>query len=263
MDLVDFDYELPREAIAQHPAQPRDSARLLDMDGLVDRHFRDLPELLAPGDLLVVNRTRVRPARLVGRRETGGSVEVLLLRPAGDLWRALVRPARKLPQGASADFDGLLVTVERHLGDGLAEVRVESDRDLEAEIARVGQMPLPPYITEQLADDSRYQTVYADEVGSAAAPTAGLHFTPALLERLERGGVEIAAVVLEVGLATFRPITAEVVEEHVIHSESYSVDDSVVTAIGLTREPGGRVIAVGTTSVRALESAAIGDGLVE
>ncbi|NNL48722.1 MAG: S-adenosylmethionine:tRNA ribosyltransferase-isomerase, partial [Acidimicrobiia bacterium] len=221
MDLADFSYELPRSAIAQHPASPRDSARLLELDGLRDHVFSDLPTLLSPGDLLVVNRTRVRASRLRGSRGTGGSAELLLLQDLGEersIWSALVRPAKKLAVGDSIVAGRIVATVLEHHGEGLATVLVEADGDVEEAIALSGEMPLPPYISERLSDPGDYQTVYADETGSAAAPTAGLHFTPELMDRLGSAGIDVASVLLEVGLDTFRPITESRIEDHRIHS---------------------------------------------
>lgn len=258
MKSSDFSYELPRSAIAQHPISPRDAARLLVVDGLRDHVFSDLPELLEPGDVLVVNRTRVRASRLIGNRATGGAVEVLLLRPhVRNTWRALVRPAKKLSVGETIRFGQLSVTIVEHLGEGVANVSVEStDGTVDDAIAEAGVMPLPPYITEPLGEAGDYQTVYAQELGSAAAPTAGLHFTPELLEALASQGIDSATVVLEVGLDTFRPMTTEHVEDHQIHSERIVVEQEAVDAITAAKNAGGRVIAVGTTVVRALESAA-------
>ncbi len=277
METAAFSYELPPARIAQHPIEPRDAARLL-----VDRgpheapahlHVRDLPSLLAPGDLLVVNDTRVLPARLRLRKPTGGAVEVLLLEPIdGPRWQALVRPSRKVAPGTMltserAGATGATVQVLADLGEGRREVCVRgADGDGRAEqlaaIEAMGEMPLPPYITETLTEPDRYQTVYAAEPGSAAAPTAGLHFTPALLDAVRARGVTVAPVELVVGLDTFRPISTETVEAHEMHTESYRVPDSTWELVTRTRASGGAVVAVGTTSMRALESAAARGELV-
>ncbi len=263
MDVTEFSYELPDSAIAQHPVEPRDNARLLEVEGLVDHRFSDLPTMLSAGDLLVVNRTRVRASRLLGTRATGGGAEVLLLRPlARDQWTALVRPAKKLPSGSIIVIGDLEVTVVEHHGEGVATVRLAASGPVEDAIAAAGTMPLPPYITESLDHPDDYQTVYARELGSAAAPTAGLHFTESLLNQLEKVGVRVSSVVLEVGLDTFRPITTDRIEDHEIHSERIVVEPEVVEVVEETRVTGGRVVAVGTTVVRALESAAAGGSLV-
>ncbi len=266
MELAEFSYELPRSAIAQQPVSPRDAARLLVLDGLRDHMFSDLPDLLEPHDLLVVNRTRVRASRLPGRRHTGGAAEVLLLgRLEGEgnsgngessTWKALVRPARKLGVGEVISAGPIVATILEHHGDGIVSVVLETDGNIEEAIEQAGEMPLPPYITTGLSDRDDYQTVFAAETGSAAAPTAGLHFTPALIDRLGSRNIEIASVVLEVGLDTFRPITSTHVEDHRIHSENVVVEESAIEAIARARVAGGRVVAVGTTAVRALESAA-------
>ncbi len=261
----DFDYELPVGLIAQVPVDPRDSARLLDSRDVSDHSFSDLPDLLRTGDLLVVNRTRVRPARLIGKKAgTGGEVEVLLLkRVGGEAWEALVRPARRLHKGVEIGFGGIRGTLLEDPVGGRAIVSLETEGDIEESLRRWGQVPLPPYIHGALADPDRYQTLWADLPGSVAAPTAGLHFTSALVDRLSAAGVSLASVDLEVGLATFRPISVARVEDHEMHSEVFRVDATVVSAIDRTRERGGRVIAVGTTSVRALESAAVGGGRIK
>jgi S-adenosylmethionine:tRNA ribosyltransferase-isomerase len=261
MRLTDFDYELPVERIAQVPIEPRDAARLL-----VDRgsaapdhlHVRDLPSLLRDDDLLVVNDTRVIPARLRLHRETGGAAEVLLLEPIGDdrrVWEALIRPARKLRVGEQLVGPGgdPLVEIGRRMagGDTWAITIIPDDEPL-AVLQRHGEMPLPPYIGVELAEQDRYQTVYASEPGSAAAPTAGLHFTPELLGTIAGIGVEVATVELVVGLDTFKPVVVDDLTQHVMHSERYMVGAGVLEKCRRAR----RVIAVGTTTVRALESAA-------
>ena len=273
METADFDYELPPGRIAQHPVEPRDSARLLvDLGGEVGvehRHVRDLTELLDAGDLLVVNNTRVLRARLhLAKEGTGGAVELLLLESrrsdgrTGE-WEALVRPSRRVAPGTvlvdpSGDTD-VTATVGAELGDGLRLVSLDAGPDgLDVALARVGEVPLPPYITEPLADPERYQTVYADpdHADSSAAPTAGLHLTTELMGAVRAKGVEIAEVELVVGLGTFRPIEVDRVEDHHMHRERYRVPPSTWEACRSTRERGGRVVAVGTTAVRALESAA-------
>lgn len=266
MRLEDFEYDLPDDRIAQVPIEPRDAARLLVDRGSAradHRHVRDLPDLLGPGDLLVVNETKVLPARLRLRRPTGGATEVLLLEPLDGerrRWEALVRPGRKVRAGQElvAD-DGVPVLRVVGRDDATFTVELLGPTDGRAEVVdaldvldRHGEMPLPPYITERLADRDRYQTVYAREPGSAAAPTAGLHFTPALLEALVDRGVAIAPVELVVGLDTFRPIDVDDPTQHVMHTERYRVPETTMAACARA----DRVVAVGTTAVRALESAA-------
>ena len=269
MRTADFDYALPPELIAQRPIEPRDHARLLVTrrgDGSLEhRRFFDLPALLQPGDLLVANDSRVIPARLRTRKSTGGAVELLLLRriEAG-WWLTLARPSRRLRPGTMVSVEGGGRVYEIEIGarrdDGLFEARLEDEALIEA----CGEAPLPPYIHEPLADPERYQTVYAREKGSAAAPTAGLHFTPRLMERLAARGVDVAYVTLHVGLDTFRPVEADDPREHHIHTEYAVLPPETARAIARARERGGRVVAVGTTSVRVLESAAQGsNGSVE
>jgi len=246
-------YELPESAIAQTPAEPRDAARLLVDRGVAVEHHvvRDLPRLLREGDLVVVNETRVLPARLALRKATGGAVEVLLLEDLGaGAWRALVRPGRRLPPGTVLDAGDLTVTIGDRGDGGTRTVTLAAD-DIDAALAAHGVVPLPPYITTPLADPERYQTVYAATPGSVAAPTAGLHLTSSVLDELAARGIEIARVDLHVGLDTFRPVTAERIEDHEIHAEWYSVPESTLTAV----ERAERVVAIGTTTVRALESA--------
>ncbi|HEY5153712.1 MAG TPA: tRNA preQ1(34) S-adenosylmethionine ribosyltransferase-isomerase QueA [Acidimicrobiales bacterium] len=272
MDTADFDYDLPEARIAQVPVEPRDAARLL-VDGgpggdVHHRHVSDLPALLEPGDLVVVNRTRVMAARLHLVKLTGGAAEVLLLEERPDVgegwWEALVRPGRRLPPGTvlSNPVTAELLTVEvgDALDDGVRLVRLSTNWqiDLADGIEATGEMPLPPYITEALADPERYQTVYADRnrAESSAAPTAGLHLTPTVLEALIARGIEIASVDLVVGLGTFRPMTAAKVEDHAMHAERYRVPEETFDAVARTQATGGRVVAVGTTTVRALESVA-------
>ena len=261
----DFWYDLPKELIAQEPCLPRDAARLLCLgrqDGSI-RHqiFNQLPSLLYPGDLLVVNNSKVLPARLIGHKaETGAACELLLLREERkDEWECLARPGKKLKPGIQVIFgDGTLVaTILETRADGNKLVRFSYDTDtLYEKLDAFGKMPLPPYITKQLEDGSQYQTVYAKELGSAAAPTAGLHFTPELMDQLREKGIEFAEVTLHVGLGTFRPVKEEKVEDHEMHTEWYSISQETADAIRRTKERGGRVIAVGTTSCRTLEAAA-------
>ena len=264
MAMQAFDYDLPAEAIAQTPAEPRDSARLLVARAgrsVAHRRVADLPDELDPGDLLVVNETRVLPARLLLTKPTGGAVEALLLerRPDG-WWEALVKPSRKVADGTILDAgDGLKVEFGGVLDGGRRQLRLHVDGDEELDALRAhGVVPLPPYITRPLDDPERYQTVFASAPGSTAAPTAGLHFTPAVLDRCRERGIGVATVELVIGIDTFRPITAERPEDHVMHSERYRVPASTLDACGACR---GRVVAVGTTSVRALESAAIREEL--
>jgi S-adenosylmethionine:tRNA ribosyltransferase-isomerase len=261
MELSEFQYDLPEGFIAQRPAEPRDSARLLDARDLSDHVFSELPTLLTPGDLVVVNTTRVRRARLRGTKEaTGGVVELLLLsRRAQGGWTALVAPARRMRPGVVVDFGDVKAVITGGPHDGIVEVEFSDERHLE----ELGSVPLPPYITEELDDPERYQTVYADRVGSAAAPTAGLHFTPAVLDALHERGIRRAAVELEVGIGTFRPITAANVEDHVMHRERCRVPAETAEAIAETRHRGGRVVAVGTTTVRTLETFGRDDGTVD
>jgi S-adenosylmethionine:tRNA ribosyltransferase-isomerase len=244
---------LAPERIAQVPAEPRDSSRLLDTRDMSDHRFADLPELLKPGDVVVVNRSRVRAARLAGvKASTGGKVEALLLGPlADDRWRAIVRPARRLPLGSVLHFGPITATVDEGPSEGIVILHMKAEGDLEDVIARIGKVPLPPYVTAELADPERYQTIFAREVGSAAAPTAGLHFTEGLVARLEERGIQTFPLELRVGLDTFRPITTDRVEDHHVHTEEFSIPESTRRGISACR---GRVVAVGTTVVRALES---------
>ena len=266
MDLAEFDYDLPPAAIAQQPATPRDAARLLVDAGtgpVAHRTVADVPDLVRPGDVVVVNTTRVLPARLRLRKETGGEVEVLLLeRLPGGVWEALVRPGRRVRPGTElAAGDDLTVVVG---GDGPGDgtrlvelwVRGHGGDELGA-LDRHGVVPLPPYITAPLDDPERYQTVFADRPGSVAAPTAGLHLTPAVLDACRAAGARVEAVELVVGMGTFRPMTTDKVEDHHMHAERYRVPQATLAACRAARESGGRVVAVGTTSVRALESAAL------
>lgn len=268
MKTSDFDYELPEELIAQTPAEPRDSSRMLcyrrDTDEVSHRIFRDLPEILRPGDLLVRNNTRVLPARLYGFTPHGGKVEVLLLkRRSLAEWEVLVKPGKKAREGAELFFsEELSLVVKGRTGEGERIVEFRYDGVFEDIISRLGEMPLPPYIHEKLADGERYQTVYSKVNGSAAAPTAGLHFTPALFDRLREKGVETADILLHVGLGTFRPVKAEEITRHHMHSEYYEIDEINADKINRAKREGRRVIAVGTTSVRTLESVADENGFV-
>ena len=271
MKTSDFDYELPEELIAQTPAEPRDHSRLLvyhRKDQSVEhKHFYDIIDYLNPGDALVVNETRVIPARLLGVKEdTGVPVEVLLLRRlnASD-WEALVRPGRRLKPGTRCSFGEGLLSCEI-LGNveetGGRTVRFIYDGVFEEILDRLGEMPLPPYIHEKLQDRGRYQTVYAKQDGSAAAPTAGLHFTPELLERIRRKGITVVPVLLHVGLGTFRPVKVEDAEKHVMHSEFCQVTEEAAGTLNRIRAAGGRIVCVGTTSVRTLETYSRPDGTV-
>ena len=261
MKTSDFYYDLPEELIAQTPLERRDSSRLMLLDkvtGQVEhRHFDELPEFLNPGDCLVLNDSRVIPARLFGRRPTGGAVEVLLLTDkGGGVWECLVRPGRKAREGDSLTFgDGeLTAEVVSVQEDGNRLIKFNYSGVFLEILERLGRMPLPPYIHEELQDSERYQTVYSRELGSAAAPTAGLHFTPELLERVKAKGVELAFVTLHVGLGTFRPVKAERVEDHEMHSEFCVINSEAADIVNRTKDRGGRVVAIGTTSCRTLES---------
>ncbi len=268
MRASDFDYTLPPERIAQTPVEPRDSARMLvihrDTGALEHRVFRDIVDYLRPGDLLVANQSRVLPARLLGAKEgSGGRVELLLLAARADLgpdrWEALARPGKRIHTGQRLIFgEGALVAeVEGETISGERIVRLVPREGTVAEaVARVGVAPLPPYIHEKLADPERYQTVYAREPGSAAAPTAGLHFTRELLERVEALGVGIAYVTLHIGLDTFRPVEKDDLTDHVMHSEWIEMSEETARRVNATRAAGGRIIAVGTTSTRTLEAVA-------
>ena len=270
MNVNDFDYELPQELIAQDPIEDRSSSRLLvvhrDSGQLDHRIFRDIKEYLEPGDCLVINNTRVIPARLMGVREgTGASIEVLLLKRREDsTWECLVKPGKKARQGTVISFgDGLLMgEIIDVIDDGNRLIRFEYEGIFEEILDRLGKMPLPPYITHELKDRDRYQTVYAKFDGSAAAPTAGLHFTKELLGEIRAMGVNIAEVTLHVGLGTFRPVKVDKVEDHHMHTEYYMVDEPTAKLINDTRSAGGRIIAVGTTSCRTLESAADENGVI-
>ena len=263
MKLSDFMYDLPEERIAQTPVEPRDHSRLMVLNrrehSIAHRHFYNVIDYLNPGDVLVVNETRVIPARLIGERPSGGACEILLLKQlAPKKWEAIVRPGKKLRTGAQVIFGGgrLVATIAQVKDDGGRVVDFECEGTMEAALDELGEMPLPPYIHEKLENRERYQTVYARQEGSAAAPTAGLHFTPELMARIREKGVDIVPVLLHVGLGTFRPVKVENVEEHEMHSEYFEVSEDAARRINAARERGCRVIAVGTTSVRTLESAA-------
>lgn len=268
MKTSDFYYELPEELIAQDPLEDRSSSRLLVLDkktGETEHHvFREIVNYLDPGDCLVINDTKVIPARLIGaKEETGAKIEVLLLkRGADDVWETLVKPGRKAKPGTRISFgDGLLTgEVVDIVDEGNRLIHFEYEGIFEEILDRLGQMPLPPYITHQLKDKDRYNTVYAEHPGSAAAPTAGLHFTPELLEKIRDKGVDIAHVTLHVGLGTFRPVKVDDVENHHMHSEFYMIDETAAEKINRAKENGKRVICVGTTSCRTTESAADENG---
>lgn len=269
MKTSDFYYDLPEELIAQHPDEPRDSSRLLvynrETDRVDHRHFRDIVEYLKKGDVLVVNNTRVLPARLIGHRiGTGGAMEFLLLKRVDkDTWNVLVKPGKKAKIGSAFAFsDELKAEIIGNCEGGGRTVRFLYEGVFEDILSRVGQMPLPPYIKEKLQDKERYQTVYSQENGSAAAPTAGLHFTPELLDRIRAMGVEVVEVLLHVGLGTFRPVKVDDVSNHEMHSEFYRVTEQAADAVNRAKREGRRVIAVGTTSVRTLESASDESGIL-
>ena len=268
MKVTDFTFDLPEELIAQDPLEDRASSRLLALNRVTGershRHFRDIKEYLKPGDCLVINDTKVIPARLIGEKEgTGAKIEVLLLkRKENDMWETLVKPGKKARPGARIAFGNgeLVAEVTEVLEEGNRLIHFEYEGIFEEVLDRLGQMPLPPYITHQLQDKNRYQTVYAKHEGSAAAPTAGLHFTNELLKEIEEMGVKIAHVTLHVGLGTFRPVKVENVLEHHMHSEFYCIEQDAADMINETKANGGRVISVGTTSTRTLESAADENG---
>lgn len=268
MKTSDFYYDLPQELIAQDPLEDRAGSRLLVMDkktGKTEHHaFRDIAEYLEPGDCLVINDTKVIPARLIGSKEgTGAKIEVLLLkRKENDVWETLVKPGKKAKPGTRISFgDGLLVgEVMDVVEEGNRLIHFEYEGIFEEILDQLGQMPLPPYITHQLKDKNRYNTVYASHAGSAAAPTAGLHFTPELMEKIQEKGIEIARVTLHVGLGTFRPVKVEDVKAHHMHSEFYIIDEEAAEKINAAKKHHKRVICVGTTSCRTIESAADENG---
>ncbi|MBS6477509.1 MAG: tRNA preQ1(34) S-adenosylmethionine ribosyltransferase-isomerase QueA [Firmicutes bacterium] len=270
MKKSDFYYDLPEELIAQHPAEPRDSARLLvyhkNSGKIEDKHFYDIIDYLRPGDVLVVNDTKVIPARIYGYRDTtGGKIEFLLHKRV-DLtdWEVLAKPARKALPGNIIRFSDKLYAEVLSCGeDGIRQVRFHFDGVFEDILREIGEMPLPHYIHEKLEDDEQYQTVYARESGSSAAPTAGLHFTEELLEKIKAKGVEIVKVLLHVGLGTFRPVKTDEITDHKMHSEYYCVTKEAADAVNKAKTEGRRIIAVGTTSVRVLESATFDGKLQE
>ena len=270
MDLKDFNYDLPEELIAQDPLEDRSSSRLMvlhkDTGSIEHKIFRDIIDYLNPGDCLVINDTKVIPARLMGIKEdTGAAIEVLLLkRNADDVWECLVKPGKKARTGARIVFgEGLLVgEIVDVIEDGNRMIKIHYEGIFEEILDKLGQMPLPPYITHKLQDKNRYQTVYARNEGSAAAPTAGLHFTKELLEKIKEKGVNVVSITLHVGLGTFRPVKVDKIEEHHMHTETFNISKEAADTINRTRAAGGRVIAVGTTSCRTLESAAADDGTI-
>ena len=275
LSTADFDYFLPEEQIAQLPLEPRDSSRLMVIDresgNIAHKHFYDIVDHLREGDTLVVNDSRVIPARLYGHADgrPEAAVELLLLRQRGDNeWETLVKPGKRARLGAKMVFGGgdMVATVVDIVEEGNRIIRIDFDKNkyenIYSMLSEVGVMPLPPYITEKLRDRERYQTVYARENGSAAAPTAGLHFTPELLEKIRKKGVEIVPVMLHVGLGTFRPVKEDRVDAHIMHSEFFSVSEKAAETINRRRAAGGRTICVGTTSCRTLESASDADGTV-
>lgn len=270
MKKSDFWFDLPEKLIAQTPLSQRDSSRMLHLNkttGAVEHlHFSDLPNLLHPGDCLVLNDSRVLPARLIGHRSSGGQIEVLLLRDLGnDVWECLTKPGKKTRPGAEILFgNGELKAIVLSTGEGgTRQIKFEYEGIFLEVLERLGRMPLPPYIHEELQDQERYQTVYSREVGSAAAPTAGLHFTPELLEQIRAMGVVICFVTLHVGLGTFRPVKEDDIESHEMHSEFCVVPKETADAINRAKAGGHRVIAVGTTSCRTMESFAQEDGTME
>ncbi len=267
MRTKDFWYDLPEELIAQTPLQQRDSSRLLVLDretgAVTHKHFYDILDYLQPGDCLVMNDSRVLPARLLGHRPTGGAVELLLLRDLGNKqWECLAKPGRKLQAGQEVVFGNgeLTATVVQVQDDGNRVVEFHYEGIFLEVLERLGKMPLPPYIKAELQDQERYQTVYSRQVGSAAAPTAGLHFTNDLLEKIRNKGIKTAFVTLHVGLGTFRPVKAEEITEHHMHSELCMISEETARILNETRASGGRIICVGTTSCRTLESLAGEDG---
>lgn len=271
MQLSDFYYDLPEELIAQDPLLKRSDSRLMvlnrENDSIEHKHFGDIKDYIKPGDCLVINDTKVLPARLIGSKEgTGASIEVLLLKRHDDkTWETLVKPGKKARPGARISFgDGKLIgEVVDVVEEGNRLVRFEYEGIFEEVLDELGQMPLPPYITHHLEDKNRYQTVYAKHTGSAAAPTAGLHFTDELLEEITNMGVKIARVTLHVGLGTFRPVKVDNILEHHMHSEFYMIDEEAANIINETKANGGKIISVGTTSTRTLETVAAADGTIK
>ena len=267
MKTHDFYYELPEELIAQTPLEKRDTSRLMTLDRVTGagdhKHFYDIIDYLDPGDCLVMNDSRVLPARLLGHRPTGGAVEVLLLRDLGDKrWECLCKPGKKMQVGSEVIFGNgeLTATVQEVQDTGNRVVEFHYEGIFLEVLERLGKMPLPPYIKEELQDQERYQTVYSRELGSAAAPTAGLHFTTELLDRIRAKGVKTAFVTLHVGLGTFRPVKADEIQEHHMHSELCMMNEETAKILNETKASGGRIICVGTTSCRTLESLVNEDG---
>jgi S-adenosylmethionine:tRNA ribosyltransferase-isomerase len=261
---ADFHYNLPAGSIAQSAIEPRDASRLLIASTGEEIRFRDLPTVLDEGDLLVVNRTRVRAARVRGTKDTGGAVELLLLRRLDPTrWEAMIRPARRVRAGTRIRFDGATAEVLAGPDRGVVTLQLGAGDDVEAWLKRSGEVPLPPYFHGTLDDPERYQTMFAETVGSAAAPTAALHFTAELVDALQATGIAMAEVELDVGLDTFRPMDAGPIADHTMHSERFTVPAAAADAIAQSRARGGRVIAVGTTVMRTLETAAVGGGMVE
>ena len=273
MKTSDFDYDLPEELIAQTPLKNRSDSRLLilnrEQQSLEDKYFSDIVKYLSEGDALVLNETKVLPARIIGQKaETHGSVELLLLKDLGnDTWECLAKPQKRLKRGSKVYFGSenteepehsakLTASVIEVLEEGITHVKFEYSGIFLEILEKIGEMPLPPYIHQQLYDQSRYQTVYAKAAGSAAAPTAGLHFTPDLLHKIEKKGVKIIKITLHVGLGTFRPVNAEEIKDHKMHSESYEITEKAAKEIEEVRKKGGKIVAVGTTSVRTLETVA-------
>ncbi len=269
MNKSDFFYELPQELIAQTPVYPRDSSKMLVYDRATgkreDKHFFDVIDFLKPGDVLVINNTRVLPARIIGKKASGSKIEILLSkRKSYDLWEALVKPAKRVRLGDEIVFSERLRAVVTGCGDeGLRELKFVFEGVFEEILSELGEMPLPHYIHEKLRDKERYQTVYSKVEGSSAAPTAGLHFTPELISKIKEKGVIIAEVLLHVGLGTFRPVKTERITDHKMHAEIFEVSGTAADTINTAKKEGRRIIAVGTTSVRVLESATGDDGLIK
>lgn len=269
MNIEEFDYFLPEELIAQHPIEPRDASRLLvlhkESGKLEHKHFYEIGNYLRPGDVLVINDTKVLPARLYAQKETGAQIEIVILKQVGlNQWQSLVKPGKKALPGTKLYFPGHSMTAEviDYSEDGTRIVQFYPQGDFFTALDEIGQMPLPHYIKEPLKDKNRYQPVYARERGSAAAPTAGLHFTNDLLQKLEAQGILIAKVLLHVGLGTFRPVKVQEITEHKMHSEYYQVTPETADIINKARQNGGRVISVGTTSTRTLETLSTNEGVL-
>lgn len=272
MKTSDFYYDLPEGLIAQSPAKKRDKSRLLALDrqsgSIKDGHFSEIIDYLKPNDCLVLNDTKVFKARLVGKKPTGAEVELFLLRALGsDKWEALLKPGKRMKPGATAFFgDGFLsCEVLNDLGDGIKEVQLSYSGDFDLILDKLGEMPLPPYIKKKLSreDEGRYQTVYARDLGSVAAPTAGLHFTEDLMDKIREKGINIAKLTLHVGIGTFRPVKVEDISKHIMHSERYEIGEDCVNTINASKAAGGRIISVGTTTTRVLESVATKEGYLK